>query len=77
MLGQIIRGFPGSRGGAIALAILGFFVIICFGFYNWMGLWYKTSGIIKKHQTTVAYGLVYVFGGGALLALTVGYLSGG
>ncbi|MFM5935950.1 MAG: hypothetical protein ACKOQ2_09575 [Dolichospermum sp.] len=77
MLGQIIRGFPGSRGGAIALAIFGFLVILGFGFSNWCGLWYKTAGHLNKNQSLVGFAPVYVFGTGALFALTVGYLLGG
>lgn len=77
MLGQIIRGFPGSRGGAVALAILGFIIILGFGFSNWCGLWYKTAGHLNKNQSLVGFAPVYVFGTGALFALTVGYLLGG
>ncbi|MFM6255799.1 MAG: hypothetical protein ACKPEQ_42825, partial [Dolichospermum sp.] len=71
------RGFPGSRGGAIALAIFGFLVILGFGFSNWCGLWYKTAGHLNKNQSLVGFAPVYVFGTGALFALTVGYLLGG
>ena len=77
MLGQLTRGFPESRNGAIALAILGFLVIIAFGFSNWCGLWYQSNGYMNKNQTIVGFAPVYVFGTFAIIAVTVGYLIGG
>lgn len=77
LLGIIIRGFPDSRNGAIALAMLGLFVILCVGFINWCGLWYKRGGTVSKNQSVVGFAPFYVLGAFALAALAIGFNAGG
>lgn len=77
LLGMIIKGFPGSRSGAVALAILGLLIILGFGFSNWCGLWYQTAGNLSKNQSIVGFAPVYVFGTAAIVALIIGFMAGG
>lgn len=77
LLGIVIKGFPASRTGAVALAILGILIILGFGFANWCGLWYRTNGHLNRNQNIVGFAPVYVFGTLAIFALVVGFLVGG
>jgi hypothetical protein len=77
LMGIIIRGFPDSRTGAIALAGLGILLIFGMGFSNWCGLWYKRGGILSKNQSVVGFAPFYVLGTFALVALIIGFNTGG
>lgn len=77
LLGIVIKGFPGSRTGAVALSILGLLIILGLGFNNWLGLWYKSSGNLSKNQNVVGFAPVYLFGTVAIFALIVGFMVGG
>jgi hypothetical protein len=77
LLGQIIKGFPESRNGAIALFIVSFLVIVAMGFSNWCGLWYQTNGHLSRNQSIVGFAPVYVFGTAAIVALSIGIIVGG
>ncbi len=77
LLGIIIRGFPGSRTGAIALFILGMLIIFGMGFNNWCGLWYKRGGILSRDQSFVGFAPSFFFGAFAVTALIVGINAGG
>ena len=77
LLGQVIKGFPGSRAGAVALAILGLLLILSLGLNNWLGLWYKTAGHLSKNQNWVGFAPAYIFGSFAILALCIGFIVGG
>ncbi len=77
LMGIIIRGFPGSRTGAIALSVLGILLIFGMGFSNWCGLWYKRGGVLGKNQSVVGFAPFYVLGTFALVALIIGFNAGG
>lgn len=77
LLGQIIRGFPESKNGAIALFIVSILIFVGIGFYNWCGLWYKTAGHLNKNQSIVGFAPTYVFGTAATVALIIGIAIGG
>jgi hypothetical protein len=77
LLGIIIRGFSGSRAGAIALSVLGILLIFGMGFSNWCGLWYKRGGVLSKNQSVVGFAPFYVLGTFALVALIIGFNAGG
>lgn len=72
ILGIVIRSFPGSRTGAIALFVLGMFLIFALGFTNWCGLWYQTRGVLNKNQTIIGFAPSIVFGVFAVTALIIG-----
>jgi len=77
LMGIIMRGFPGSRTGAIALSVLGILLIFGMGFSNWCGLWYKRGGVLSKNQSVVGFAPFYVLGTFALVALIIGFNAGG
>ena len=77
LLGIVIRSFPSSRVGAIALFILGMFLIFALGFTNWCGLWYKSRGILNQNQTIIGFAPSLVFGAFAITALIIGINVGG
>jgi hypothetical protein len=77
LMGIIMRGFPGSRTGAIALSVLGILLIFGMGFSNWCGLWYKRGGVLGKNQSVVGFAPFYVLGTFALVALIIGFNAGG
>jgi hypothetical protein len=77
LLGIVIRGFPSSRTGAIALFILGMLLIFAMGFTNWCGLWYKRGGVLSKDQSIIGFAPSFVFGGFAVAALIIGINAGG
>jgi len=72
LLGLIIRSFPDSRFGAIALFTLGMLFIAALGFTNWCGLWYKKGGVLSKDQSIVGFAPSIVFGIFAVIALIIG-----
>ena len=76
LLGIIMRGFPNNRIGAIIIAVILLLSILAIGFCNWCGLWYQSGGYLKKHQTLVGFGFVYVVGTFVIVALTTGFLIG-
>ena len=77
LLGQIIRGFPESKNGAIALFIVSISIFVGLGFYNWCGLWYQSAGHLNKNQSIVGFAPTYVFGTAATVALIIGIMVGG
>lgn len=77
LLGQIIRGFPESKNGAIALFIVSILIFVGLGFYNWCGLWYQSAGHLNKNQSIVGFAPTYVFGSAATVALIIGIVVGG
>lgn len=77
LLGQIIRGFPESKNGAIALFIVSILIFVGLGFYNWCGLWYQSAGHLNKNQSIVGFAPTYVFGTAATVALIIGIAIGG
>ena len=77
LLGQIIRGFPESKNGAIALFVVSISIFVGLGFYNWCGLWYKSAGHLSKDQSIVGFAPTYVFGTASTVALIIGIIVGG
>lgn len=72
LLGFLIRAFPATAGGAIAIILLGLLLIIIAGFNNWLGLYHKYHGVMSKNLTFVGFAPVYIFGGLVLFAVMVG-----
>lgn len=72
LLGFLIKAFPSTAGGAIALILLGLLLILIAGFNNWLGLYHKYHGAMNKNLTLVGLAPVYIFGGLVLFAVMVG-----
>lgn len=72
LLGFLIKAFPSTAGGAIAIILLGLLLIIIAGFNNWLGLYHQYRGVMSKNLTFVGFAPVYVFGGLVLFAVMVG-----
>lgn len=72
LLGFLLKAFPVTTGGAIALIFLGLLLIVISGINNWLGLYYKHHGILNKTQNIVGFAPIYILGSLALFAVMVG-----
>jgi hypothetical protein len=72
LLGFLIKAYPSTAGGAIALILLGLLLILVAGFNNWLGLYHRYHGVMSKNLTLVGFAPIYIFGGLVLFAVMVG-----
>lgn len=72
LLGFLVKAFPVTSGGAIAIILLGLLLAVVVGFNNWLGLYHKYHGVMSKNLTFVGFAPAYVIGIFVLSAVVVG-----